>query len=301
MNGIPMGLCHDFAVMKFVGTAGESFRAGLFDVRQPAYTGRNRCLPCTVINIFIALLIGVVLWFVSPELAFVTVLGMLGVIYVRGYLIPGTPTLTKRYFPAWVHSAFGYPSIPTTETGFDPEAYLLETGVVLEDDDGLDLHLEPGFESRWVARYRELNRTGEDRSLLAGVVGVDEDRLEIVSRGDGFVGWADGRWIGQWESRVAFIADVAANDLLAGSVQTWESLPLATQSNALGVLRLFIERCPACDGVVTLDDAVRTSCCSEVDVIASTCDGCGERLFEAVFDPASLEATEAEPNGSTPV
>lgn len=284
--------------MKLVGCGSESFRARLFDVRQPAYTGRNRCLPCTVVNVFITFLIGLGLWVFSPSIALLAVLAMLGIIYARGYLVPGTPKLTKRYLPAWVLSALGHPTPPNTVTDFDPEAYLLETGVVNEVEDGLDLHLDEGFEARWIARYRDINKKGDDRSLLAGLVGVEADRLEIESRGDGFVGWADGLWIGQWESRVAFIADVAADDLFANSEPSWSSLPLASRSNALGVLRLFIERCPACNGAVSLDEAIKTSCCSEVDVIASSCDGCGERLFEAVFDPGALEATGVEPDGS---
>ncbi|MFW6384899.1 MAG: hypothetical protein ACOCY7_02055, partial [Halodesulfurarchaeum sp.] len=104
----------------------------------------------------------------------------------------------------------------------------------------------------------------------------------------------DDRWLGQWESRVAFLADIAADAVLSEHRPEWNELPLANRSNALGVLRLFVTRCPACDGRVALDAEKRQSCCREIDVIATTCRGCNVRLFEAPYDPTAVADLEAD-------
>ena len=74
--------------------------------KQPEYTGENRCLPCTVVNTIIALVLSVavvagVARVANPAAglaAGVVLLGCsLGAIYLRGYLVPGTPELTKQY------------------------------------------------------------------------------------------------------------------------------------------------------------------------------------------------------------
>jgi hypothetical protein len=84
--------------------------------RQPEYTGENRCLPCTAVNTLLAAgLSGAVaaggLVVTTPVVGAVAGVAVLGVsllsIYLRGYLVPGTPELTKRYFPPWLLRAFG--------------------------------------------------------------------------------------------------------------------------------------------------------------------------------------------------
>ncbi len=68
-------------------------------LKQDAYTGENRCEPCTIVNVTIAVGISIVLAFVSEPLSVVVFTLSLGTIYLRGFLIPGTPKLMKRYFP----------------------------------------------------------------------------------------------------------------------------------------------------------------------------------------------------------
>jgi hypothetical protein len=53
------------------------------------------------------------------------------------------------------------------------------------------------------------------------------------------------------------------------------------QAELLGALRLFLDRCPVCHGAVTLSLEVVSSCCYDYNVVATTCDGCNARLFEA--------------------
>ncbi|OIB55431.1 hypothetical protein [Natrialba sp. SSL1] len=146
----------------------------LAHVHNPEYTGENRCLPCTIVNLVIAGILAVAAAVVSPLLA-VAVFGLsVAAIALRGYLVPGTPTLTKRYFPDWLLAKFdkgpepgagtlvaddgsttdaGATSAPSTDDGaepghtdtadepIDPERWLLEYDLVVpcsrtETDDG---------------------------------------------------------------------------------------------------------------------------------------------------------------------
>jgi len=73
---------------------------GLIDrYKQPEYTGENRCPPCTVVNVVLAALLAAAVGAVLPVAAVPVFAAALVTIYLRGYLVPKTPTLTKRYFP----------------------------------------------------------------------------------------------------------------------------------------------------------------------------------------------------------
>ena len=76
-------------------------------LRKPENTGDNRCMPCTVLNVAIATIVGVALSRKSRILSAIAVALSIGLIYLRGYLVPGTPTLTKRYLPPEVLRWFG--------------------------------------------------------------------------------------------------------------------------------------------------------------------------------------------------
>ncbi|TYL38456.1 hypothetical protein CV102_11675 [Natronococcus pandeyae] len=86
-------------------------------LRQPEYTGENRCAPCTILNLGIAGAIGVAVARRS-RLAGALVVGLsAAAIYLRGYLVPGTPELTKRYLPPSVLRLFGKEPEPTIHGG----------------------------------------------------------------------------------------------------------------------------------------------------------------------------------------
>ncbi|MEF8914627.1 hypothetical protein [Natronomonas sp.] len=228
-------------------------------------------------------------WAVETGIA-VFVLG-LAVIYVNGYLVPGTPTLTRRYLPARLLRLFGKADEGAT-ISVDPEAELRSTGLVV--DEGADLSLDPAFETAWSEAVDAIGRNDRViaeniRSGLADLGGFDPDRLELVDGPHAFVAWYDDEVVANWESRAASLADVAAADVLPRFDPTWERRPLAVQAELLGALRLFVERCPTCGGDVTLGHRVVSSCCHDRDVVASSCAGCNARLFEIDVDPRALE------------
>ena len=76
-------------------------------LRQPEYTGENRCIPCTAVNLVIAVVLALVVSVVLlPVTGLIVFAISVAAIYLRGYLVPGTPTLTKRYFPDWLLAKF---------------------------------------------------------------------------------------------------------------------------------------------------------------------------------------------------
>jgi len=275
--------------------------------QNPDYTGENRCVPCTITNVAIAAVGSLALGLVAPLLGAVAFLGSLLIIYVQGYLVPGTPTLTRRYFPEWLLALFD--KVESTPASVDVTETLVSAGVL--EDGADDLVLVPAFASAWEVRLDDIDAERANLSddeierldavELAALTDLDADRLDIQGYGEAVVANLDSERIGRWESRAAFAADVAAARELDDWVPRWRTIPLAVRSELLGALRLFLEHCPACDAAVELDHEVVRSCCRDYDVIAVSCSGCGARLLEADFDVSVLEAGAAADPDPDPI
>jgi len=259
-------------------------------LRQPEYTGRNRCVLCTVVNLAFATALTAVVATQSRPLAAGVGAVALASIYLRGYLVPGTPELTKRYLPARVLARFGKePDRPVT--GPDPGSLLLGAGLLCETPDGTDLRLDPEFAQAWAARTRELLAGDRDQAALSVFLGVPADSLLVTSDERGLSAHLNGELLGAWESRTAFSADMAGVDLLEPLVSGWDSLSVADRSELAGTLRLFVESCPDCGGRVELGETTVDSCCSTHEVVAGDCTVCGVRLLELRLTDAMREAT----------
>lgn len=281
-------------------------------LRQPEYTGENRCLPCTVVNLVIATALGggvAALLFtagtaVEPAALSggVVVAASAGLIYLRGYLIPGTPTLTKRYMPLWLLRLFGKAPEPVRDDrgNVDVESFLVEADVIEECPDRDDLCLSESFEAAWRERIDAM-REGDggepidpgiedfvERGEVDGEIALDDVIFE--ERGGSYVATLDGRRIATWESRPAYLADAAAAAELRRRSPGWRVLGFPDRTEVAGSLRLWLERCPSCEGAVTMDQETVQSCCHERQVLAATCDDCGVRLFEANLSPGVIEA-----------
>lgn len=276
--------------------------------QDPRYTGENRCVPCTVVNSIAAVMLAVALTGGAmlagrPDLApFVTV-AVLAVsaaaIYFRGYLVPGTPTLTKRYFPPWLLSAFGKepvadgvagaPAEPEVED-FDVESRLFAVGAVEECRGGQDLCLTDGFEADWNRAIEDARESDEGRGRLLDLLGTSEGEVEIEDHDQAFRVRHDGRYVGTWESRAAFLADVAAAEVLEEQLGDWENLTLGQRGRLLNGLRLFLRSCPECGGELSLGVETVESCCTTQDVAALTCEDCEARLLETRGVPEEEEA-----------
>ncbi|MDG5760682.1 hypothetical protein QA600_15200 [Natronococcus sp. A-GB1] len=125
-------------------------------LRQPEYTGENRCTPCTVLNLAIAGAIGAAVARRSRIAAAAVVGASTAAIYLRGYLVPGTPELTKRYLPEPVLRLFGKTPEPeirgglvagesrADETGTEPGAVDSETDSDVDEPDAVSTATDTG-------------------------------------------------------------------------------------------------------------------------------------------------------------
>lgn len=263
--------------------------------KRPDYTGTDRCIPCTAVNVALALGLAFVGMGVAPVagvgwrvgVGLLVLGGSLLLIYFNGYLVPGTPELTKRYFPRWLLAAFGKDTSSVDPAGVDPDAELRTAGLVIEG--AADLRLQPAFEREWQAAVDHIGTgdmtiEGEITQRLAALGGFDADSLTFAEGPDSFRARYEDELVANWESRAACIADIAAADIVPEYDAEWYDRPLAVQAELLGALRLFVERCPVCNDTVSLAHEVVTSCCYDYDVVATTCDGCNARLFEMEID-----------------
>lgn len=279
----------------------ERFKQTVDRFRQPEYTGKNRCPPCTIVNIVIAVIAGVVAGvlvgvgisaYALPAAA-ITIVGSLVVIYLRGYLVPGTPRLTKQYFPQWLLKWFGKVSaaeprrVNERNEETDPadetvEAVLLRADVVEECRDGTDLCLTDQFRSAWHDRIATVRDGNTERERLLAVLDIEEEvEVEFEDHGNAFETEANGHHVGTWESQAAFIADVAAGELLSDRLVVWDEYTSFERGELLQSLRLFLETCPSCSDSLSFGTDTVESCCTSHEVAAVTCDECGQRVFEA--------------------
>lgn len=261
-------------------------------LRQPEYTGENRCVPCTINNLAIAAVVCVWLWVMWWPGAVVFGVFALVSIALRGYLVPGTPTLTKRYLPDSVLSLFDTAADPmTTEemVAANTERLLVESGPLKSCEEIDDLCLTPQFREAWYGRMDRIATSETEREALAETLDTDGE-IAFVDHGEAFTAHVNGQSIGQWESHAAFVADLAAARELPQWIGQWDCLDVAEQGTLIRSLRVFIDLCPGCEGQVTPVKETVESCCREHTVLAISCDGCGARLFESVADSIEREA-----------
>ena len=266
-------------------------RNALERVRQPEYTGENRCIPCTATNLVIAAVVAAGLALLSVPLAVLFAAVGVASVWLRGYLVPGTPELTKRYFPEWLLAKFDKQPDPAPEPlpdeEFDPEEVLLEAGVVEPCQGVDDLCLTEEFDAAWSRRMADLEDEDALRSGLADQLELDAEGVTFESFGDAYVAREGDARLGQWESRAALLADLAAAKELPDRVEGWERLSSRARSQLLGGLRVFVETCPTCGGPVTADTETVESCCRSTTVVGVACDDCGDRLLEVPYDEAA--------------
>lgn len=265
---------------------------GVLDsVRQPEYTGENRCLACTVVNTVLAVVFAGVVASVgwtafTPAVGVGTGLAVLALslaaIALRGYLVPGTPELTKQYLPRRVLAWFGKaPERTTIDSDLDPEAALVSAGALTPCENQNDLCLNDNFWAEWYAEIDRLESANAGRERLLDVLGLDAGSVDFQDHGEAFRARVNGSVVGRWESEAAFLTDVAGADCLAARIDNWTALSVRDRSQLLSALRIFLDACPACGGTPEFGTETVESCCTTQDVAAVACRDCGARLFES--------------------
>ena len=261
-------------------------------IRQPEYTGENRCLPCTTVNGLIAVaLSGLLAVFATPIAGVIALAVFVMAIYLRGYLVPGTPALTKRYLPDRIHRLFGTHVDTDADGDIDGgeaasagvESLLRSTGVVVDCAEEDDLCLESTFRTGWRERIATLEDEDARLEALASRLDLETAEVTLEHSTGGYAARHEGDRIGIWPSESAFLADLAASLTLDGHGSGWQELTADEQGIVLTGLRVFLEACPTCEGEIDGDEQTVESCCSTATRASIECTDCGEKLLSQVF------------------
>lgn len=271
-------------------------------IQQPLHTGENRCFPCTVINITLAFVTSIVIALIlmerTTEVISVVISGCAFVssviiVWLRGYIVPGTPTITKRYMPNKLLRLFGKPSkelkpqiggigksIKSVQINL--QKILMEARAIEPCLDTDDLCLSGYFARQW---DDTLDAIGEypDPEIVIDVFGFNFTNINFNEHGGAVSVRSGNRLIGKWPSRTALRIDIAGCQLLSSMVPDWGELTPHERSQIVAGLRIFLEKCPG-GGPVKLQEETVESCCSSHEVVSLICSESGERLLELPAD-----------------
>ncbi|AUX10394.1 hypothetical protein AArcSl_2779 [Halalkaliarchaeum desulfuricum] len=237
--------------------------------RNPDYTGNNRCIPCTLLNLYVAALVGFTIALAQHQLVGATVFAVLALlVYFRGYLVPGIPALTA--VPKIVLSRVrrsenrdeteseseGESEVKSregsqTKAGSGTEeqestSFVMELiAVDVLERQGEQLDLTRSAHTDWWNRIRTLDQRDSVLEPLARQYGLDPDRASLDWVGESPVLSDDGRALEVWPSEAALVADVAMELVLADRVD-WHQFDRAERNLHLEMFRRFLEACPNC-------------------------------------------------------
>lgn len=168
----------------------------------------------------------------------------------------------------------------STDSGVDDGAAIVDrlvaASVVRLDESTDDLALTEAFRADL---RRRIDQVGDDPTrYLALLLEADPEALSIVDVSDG-VSVRDGsgattRTVGEWPSRAALVADVAAFVALSEWLPAFEELDGTERDELVARLRAFLETCPTCDGAL-----IEESDAEEAAMPAISCGHCGAALF----------------------
>lgn len=279
-------------------------------LRNPGYTGENRCFQCTLVNAALVLVAGIVaavIW--MPAGILVVAIGFL-LLYLRGYVVPKTPQLTARYLPSQVQEHFGTNSHKSIETDGGPhisdqvdehladetmdiegpeskkgertpEQVLFDASVLQED--GNEPSIDPEFETTWQKEIADIRGHAGDTEILtrlSSLLGVKPQQLafERFDEESQVIVRNDGQAVGQWVSNAALVADSAAASILETRHEGWSQLDTAFRGTVLTNLRLFVPECPAC-GEDTKFAEEDKGCCGAGSAYTLRCTDCGTVIY----------------------
>lgn len=226
-------------------------------LRNSSHTGENRCVPCTVVN-FVLLWIGVnvIAMLRRPIVAVAVFLVGVVTIWLRGYLVPYTPTFAPKIVAStplpttWFHDT-------STEGSLSPETVDAETlitdladaGVIAADEERL--FLDSSFEDRW---RDEMDRLASlPRSSLA-------DSLNSLPTVDSATAFEDGgEWIATGGQTALIPRHVAVAELAAVRALEADVEDETARIAASKPLRQFLQDCPVC--ATGFERSTEVSCC----------------------------------------
>ncbi|MFC5135556.1 MULTISPECIES: hypothetical protein [Haloferacaceae] len=264
------------------------------DLRRPEHTGENRCWPCTAVNVALISVAAAAVSVASvPAAAGVGVAGLV-LVWLRGYVVPGTPRFAPRLVApipgsdALFHGTGG-DRVPDAGSGsLNPDdvdgeellGRLLDEGVL--EADGDTVAPTPEFDERWQAEMTRL-RTRETESLaeIARDVSPATESRTIRNDGDEWIALSSGdaNTVDEtWLRRPVAIAEIAGYRA-AEPFLSDDSIRLA----AARTNRMFLNACPDCG--TELERGTDMSCCGghtgpgEEPAETLVCPTCEVRLY----------------------
>lgn len=274
-------------------------------VRHPDYTGTDRCVPCTLLNLYVSAVVAITVALAWSRPVGVAAFGLMALlVYVRGYLVPGTPALTA--LPERILGLFRRSrgekgdgegkETPEESAGekFRADAHgeksfareLLEADLL--ERRGTELHLPRRVHEAWTKRIRRIDRRGSVTERLFRQYEADSDRLQLDRLGERPVLLSHGRPVAVWPSRGALIADVALESILAERVD-WNRFDRRERNRHLETFRAFLKSCPVCGaslpppersgGDGTRDENGERSA-ARTESITITCSECGDTILD---------------------
>ncbi|WP_227380286.1 hypothetical protein [Haladaptatus halobius] len=218
---------------------------------------------------------------------FAVIIGTI-VIGVRGYLVPGTPTLTGK-LPESVISTFWKTASPSAHSATEA----LIASEVLNDD----LILAKASADRICERAEVL--VANPKMLDTVVLDVFPDAVETTVRrslsgGENwFVSNVEQMTTRQWEARPIAAIDAASAEYLSTILSDWEVRSDHDRMMLLALVRYGLPRCPSCKTPYTELDAQTVTCCGGRSLVGSRrCESCEYALVDSNDLP--LDAREDE-------
>jgi len=250
------------------------------------YTGEQRCLPCTVVNL-VLLALGVLVLALRSKSAAVAI-GIFGIflIWIRGYLVPYTPQFAPKvvaHLPinfregARQNSSLtdlsenrlemtrkeGEVMLGTNKRDTNQDSYidvstpilplLPKAGIIIQYND--KLALDESYREKWRSiiknvRTNNLKTTIKTTTPAANVERVTEEETTWYILTDEDQSIKSETWL----SPAVAIAEVATIKAVEDSVSS------STAVQAAAFLRPFLEQCPVCDG--ELIETTANQCCA---------------------------------------
>ncbi|WP_254278751.1 hypothetical protein [Haloarcula marina] len=261
----------------------------LASMREPSYTGENRCWPCTLVNLAV---VGVfVLWLAVRKrrvLSLVVATVGVGIVYLRGYVVPYTPRFAPQLVDAsplpndLFHDAIDEHEAEReslADADLDGETVMRELGAAgVLVAEGEMLLLADEVDEAWRDEMDALASLS-----LSDLAAEVERSMPNVGRADTLV--TDGsEWVvvgdagGELVARPVAIAELAAYRTLGYRIDD-EAVRLAGAES----FRMFLEACPACG--TALVESSEVSCCGGYMTPRQSpnetlvCPSCEQRLF----------------------
>lgn len=265
--------------------------------RREEYTGENRCWPCTVLNIVISGGVGVgTAVLATLEVGIAAFALCVSIVYLRGYLVPWTPTISRRYVPK-LHSVIStHERAGGARTGLQgleadkrertfgleapPGEFLAKLGVIQECQNEDDVCLSPQFRTDWYATIETVQDDEGIADSLARFFRVPRSDIGIKTYGDAIEVWVDGAWATSWDTEAGLIADLAAVSALESWCDEWWQLAIDDRGKLAYSLRPFLDTCPLCRGSLTTRRREGEGCCFDREFLTGVCTQCGTQAFD---------------------